>query len=245
MKRILLPATIASLGLLTACSDSSAPQSARVSLTIAAPASSPMAAKAAGADTLVDGTNTLVLTGVQIVLRKIEVEATDGAASEADSIRVEEFEAGPLLVDLPLGSGTDQMLNVEIAPGTYDEVEFEIHAVSGGDPAEVAFTDAHPEFVGVSIRAEGTYNGTSFTFETDMDQEQESEINPPLVIDVAGGSVNLTLRIDHTQWFSDGNGGLLDPATANHGGENEGVVEANIESSFTTFEDDDCDGEED
>lgn len=125
------------------------------------------------------------------------------------------------------------MLNVEIAPGTYDEVEFEIHAVSGGDPAEVAFTDAHPEFVGVSIRAEGTDNGTSFTFETDMDQEQESEINPPLVIDVAGGSVNLTLRIDHTQWFSDGNGGLLDPATANHGGENEGVVEANIVRSTT------------
>ena len=245
MKRILLPALGASLALLAACDDNGAPApGANFSLTLASPGAAAVA-KAAGADTLTAAGDTLMLTSVQIVLRKIELEADDDVEDAGDSTRVEECEAGPLLVDMPLGGGTDQVVSMALAPGTYHEVEFEIHAVSGDDAAEAAFRSAHPDFVGVSIRAQGTFNGTPFIYETDMDQEQESEINPPLVIDAAGGAANLTLRIDHTGWFGDGDGRLVDPSSANHGGPNESLVEQNIERSFATFEDDDHDGEED
>lgn len=238
--RLATPAALVSLGLLAACSSDNAPEAGRVSLTVA---TTPAAVAKAGADTLSDGVNELVLSSVKLVLAKIELEAGDGA--ESDSTGVEEFEAGPLLVDLPLGGGTDQVVNVNLAPGTYDEVEFEVHSVSGDDPTEAAFEAAYPEMVGASIRAEGTFNGTPFVFVTDMDQEQESELNPPMVIDPAGGSVNLTLRIDPSLWFSDGSNGFVDPASANHNGPNEGLVKDNIENSFDTFEDDDHDGEED
>jgi hypothetical protein len=65
---------------------------------------------------------------------------------------------------------------------------------------------------------------------------------PPL--DVASGAgANLTIRMDVSTWFAN-NGALVDPATANKGGQNEGVVKGNIEQSVEAFEDNNHDGVE-
>ncbi len=134
---------------------------------------------------------------------------------------------------------------IDVEPGTYDEIEFDIHKVSNDDPEDADFRAAHPDFIGVTIRVQGTYNGTPFTYTTDLNEEQEFEIAPPLVIDENTGSVNLTIRFDLSQWFRDGQGGLLDPATGNKGGDNESLINENIKQSLEAFEDEDRDGEDD
>ena len=60
-----------------------------------------------------------------------------------------------------------------------------------------------------------------------------------------GASINVTVRLDLTVWFRDSAGNLIDPATANKGGLNEGIVKENIKQSVEAFEDDDQDGDDD
>ncbi len=200
-------------------------------------------------DTLVvtDGTNTLKITSVEIVLREIElnrVETSVDCDSTANEDACEEFEVGPQLISLPLTAGVETPISVPIDSGTYDKVEFEIHK-PGGDSLDVAFKAANPDFANISIRVRGTYNGTPFTYTTALDQEQEIYFTPPLVIDASGAAGNLTIRMDVRTWFRvGGTGALIDPASANVGGQNEGAVRENIKNSIEAYEDDDRDGDE-
>ncbi len=201
----------------------------------------------AAADTLEDGVNTLILDQVQIVLREIELERAGAVTCEDGLARddCEEFEVGPILVDLPLNQGTELTLTVPIDTGSFDEIEFEIHKVDDDDPEDAAFRQAHPDFIGTSIRVRGTYNGVPFTFETDVNAEQEFDLIPPLVIDDMTTTTNVTVRFDVSQWFLDGFQQLVDPASANKGGPNENRVKDNIENSIEAFGDDDRDGDDD
>jgi len=54
----------------------------------------------------------------------------------------------------------------------------------------------------------------------------------------------VTLRVLLNEWFIDSSGALIDPASANHGEPNEGVVEDNIQASMEAFEDRDEDGDD-
>ena len=202
-------------------------------------------------ETITVGDDVLVLQSVQLVLREIEFERTEASADCDDEVSggdddCEELEIGPLLVDLPLGTGVARELAVVVDTGHYDELEFEIHKPEDdGDAADAAFLAAHPDFDGVSIRVTGTFNGASFTYETDLDVEQEHDLVPALVV-AESGTVNVTLLVDVSAWFLDEAGtSLVDPATANKGGPNESVVKTNITESIEAFEDDDSDGIED
>ena len=197
--------------------------------------------------TYTDGTNTLVLTSVQMVLKKIELDLAGEDANchqaESSSSSCEEIELGPMLLDIPVGAGPEQAVAVDLAPGTYDQIEYELHKPDDGNAADQAFVAAHPEFTGVSVRVTGTYNGAPFTFTTEVDAEQEHELNPPLTV-AETGPTTLTLLVDVSTWFQSG-GTLIDPATANTGGPNKSVVENNIVNSFDAFEDNDEDGAHD
>lgn len=247
MKRIMLAGTCLAASILAVglngCSDNAAPTAGNLSLTIASSGVVAKAAKAAAADTFAAGGDTLVVTGVQVVLREVELQASDDAG--ADSTRVEEFEAGPLLVDLPLGGATDQVVSVDVTPGTYNEVEFKVEAVRSDEGSSAAFLDANPGFDGVSVRVTGTFNGTPFTFTSGLESEQEHDLVPALVVVEGGGAMNLTLSVDHTSWFAASGGGLIDPATAGAAGPDREQVEHNIQQSFDSFEDDDHDGHDD
>ncbi len=115
--------------------------------------------------------------------------------------------------------------------------------MSGGDPTDAAFLQAHPTFDGLSIRAQGTFNGQAFTFETDLDVEQELSLAVPMAVDETTAT-NVTVRVDVSTWFRSAGGALIDPATANPGGQNESEVKDNIKDSFKAFEDEDRDGDE-
>ena len=197
-------------------------------------------------DTSVVDEDTLILGSVEIVLREIELQRLEvnDCDMEPEPEGCEKFEAGPVLVSLPLGSGADSAFALDIPPGTYTEIEFDVHKVSDDDEEDAAFRQAHPEFVDKSIRATGTFNGQAFVFESDLNVEQELRLIPALVIEDATTTTNITILVDVGGWFRDEFGGLIDPATANKGFDNEGVVKDNIENSIDAFEDEDEDGRE-
>jgi hypothetical protein len=240
---------------LSACSDSGSPSSdAQVNFNLAtrpaASAAAPVAMATVGTpETFTDGSsNELVINQVQLVLREIElkrVEDTSGCSgSENDGC--EKLELGPILLDLPLGGtgGAARSFSVPVAAGSYDQVEFEIHKPSDDDVSDAAFVQAHPDFAGVSVKVDGTFNGQAFTYVSDLNAEEEIELNPPLVTTDAAAT-DLTLFVDLDKWFRDGTGNLVDPASANAGLANEGLVETNIRGTLHAFEDEDHDGTDD
>jgi len=193
-------------------------------------------------DTLTSGSDTVIVSSVGIVMREIELKrvGADNCAEGDDAC--EEFEAGPVLVDLPLEGGVEVRFAVVIPDGSFSEIEFKIRKVEGNDPDDLVFAQQYPEFVGQSIRVGGTFNGTPFLFETDLDVEIELDLNPPLVVDSAAGPSSVSVLVDIDGWFRDGSGALVDPATGNKGGANESLIKENIKVLLEAFEDDDLDG---
>lgn len=243
---------------------------AQLSLNAASRARSGMGASTASFDvtspspgTFTDGTNTLVLTSVQIVLRKIELEragdegacaavsvgvsadlgADDGSTADGHADACEEVELGPVLFDVPIATaGAQHTVTVNIDGGTFEKVQFQIHKPEGS--ADAAFLAANPGFAGVSIRVQGTWNGAAFTFTSDLDAEQEIELSPPLVVSQTG-TTDLTLFFDISTWFKTSGGLLIDPSSAVSGQPNEATVQGNIRGSLRAFRDNDEDGAED
>jgi len=242
---------LAALAGVTACSDGSGPGAgAQVSLNVATQAGAASTAPALLApDTLTDaGGNVLVLTSVELVLKEIELKRQNDDACDSlsggEDDSCEEFETGPFLLDLPLGVGVSHQVTIDADSGTFDEIEFKIHQPEDdGDAADQAFLAAHPDLKDVSIRVTGSFNGTDFEFISDLNADQEVEINPPLVVGTAG-SVDVTLMVDVSSWFLNG-AALVDPSLALKGGPLEGLAKNNIEASFDAFHDDDRDGHND
>jgi len=253
MRIALLATTVLAATSMAACSDSGSPSSGgQVNFSLAtrsAAAASSMALATAGTpETFTDGTNTLIVDQVQLVLREIELKRVESttACAESSSDDCEQLELGPILLDLPLGGtgGAARAFSVAVDTGTYDQVEFEIHQPSDDDGADVAFLQAHPDFAGVSVKVTGSFNGAPFTYLSDLDAEEEIELSPPLVT-TESAATDLTLLVDLNRWFRDAADGLVDPASANAGGANESLVENNIQSTLHAFEDEDHDGTDD
>jgi len=251
MKRAALTLLAGGALVLTACADTQSLAyrgGVAVSFATRAPVAvpAPPASRTAGLlldDTLVTGSDTLILTRVQLVLRQIELKrSTVTTCTSSGTAGCEEIEIGPSLVDLPLTPGPAQAFAVELPTGTYDGIDFEVHKVGNSDPADLAFVAQHPEFAGVSVRVEGTFNGAAFVFESDVDEEQEFTLSPALVV-TQTADPNVTIFVSVDGWFRQNDGSLVDPASANNGGPNESLVRNNIQQSFDAFEDSDRDGD--
>jgi hypothetical protein len=251
MKRITIALTAAVLA--AACSDSTGPAAeSGVSLSFtsggAGAAAAPGAFFSIMSDTLSDGqSNVLILDKVEVVLREIELkrQSAPGCDDLPDDDDCEKFETGPVLVDVPLNGQTETAVTISPDPDTYDELEFDIHKVSNDDPEDAAFRAAHPDMVGKSIRVMGSYNGQPFTYETDLDVEQEFDLSPPIVVTSETTSTNVTVLLGVDQWFRDGSGDLVNPQDGNKGGQHESLVKENIKQSIEAFEDEDHDGHDD
>lgn len=206
---------------------------------------------AAGDTTVIAlGNDTIILRSVDVVLQKIEMKRLETASCDSVSGNgdCEEFEAGPVLASFPLGAtNTVAAVTVDAPAGQYDKLEFEIHKTDTTSSREAAFIAANPNFKAISIRVTGTYSqgGTrsDFIYTTDLDASEEMAFSPPLDV-TAGAGANLTIRMDVSTWFVNG-GALVDPASANKGQPNEGIVKNNIEQSVDAFEDDNHDGHDD
>jgi hypothetical protein len=187
----------------------------------------------------------LVLTSVEIVLREIELRRSD--TSDCDALGENDdgcatFEAGPVLVSIPVDGSVSQEFSLGITEGSYTKIEFDIHKVSSGDEADAQFLVQNPTFEDLSIRVVGTFDGQAFVFETDLNVEQELDFSPALQIDA---STNITIEVGLDGWFVDGSGVTVNPETGNKGGANENLIKDNIKNSIEAFEDSDRDGIED
>jgi hypothetical protein len=244
--RVLLPALGALLGA-AACADNGG---GRVGFAVTSRGTAALALAAGDTTVIALGTDTIILRGAQLVLRKIELKKVEAAACDSlpETSDCEEFEVGTTLVSLPLGAtAVAAIVTVNAPAGRYDELEFKIHRPDASKDA--AFLALHPEFTGVSIRVTGTYSqaGTrsDFTFTSDLDASQEMGLDPP--ISVANGSpLNVTLRVDVATWFLNGAGtALVNPASANKGQPNAAVVQTHITASLKALHDDNEDGRDD
>lgn len=229
--------------------------STAVTLSVGLPAAAPSAAITSGLSfdiEVVEGGRTLVFDRVSLVVRniKLESELSDcpGSESSSDDGCVE-FDAGPIIIDLPMdGLAPQQILVTNLPDGTYDEFRFKVHKPENNTPEDLAWIDdGHQEFDGVSILATGTFDdGTGavfFTFTTDLNREQRKQVTPFTVDAEANMDVipNVTLTVDVSKWFRDADG-LFNPDSANKGNLNENLVKDNIEASIEVFRDDDKDG---
>lgn len=204
----------------------------------------PAAAATAGELTVTLGSDEIVLDGVQLVLRQIRLDgaATADCPEEGDvGVECGQLQRGPAIFDLPLDLLADPVFTTAVPVGSYRGVKIQIHKLSNANE-DADLVAEHPEFAGISIRATGTYNGTPFTFASDLTEVQH--LNFENVVEVeAGGVLGLTLHADVSGWFANGGGtGLIDPAQANDGGPFESEVERNIRESFRSYQDGDADG---
>ncbi len=248
MKRaILLP--LALLAMAACSSDSTGPdggsQSASLSFTTRDPSAASVSGDQLAADvTITSGSDVLVLTRVQIVLGEIELKTTDAIdcdnSGPGSDPNCAEIELDPVLVDLPLSGGVRTDLSVNIPPGTYREIEFEMEAADDDTGPEAVFLAANPAFRRTSVRVEGTFNGVPFVFTSAVEAEQEFHLQPPLV--VGGGTTNVTVFVDVGSWFRASGGGIIDPHAANLTAGARASIESNIRASFEAFGDDDRDG---
>ena len=273
MTRRLHLSALAALTALAACSGSSSGPSTGTQVTFNLATTNTALGALRGDTIPTTDTDTLVIDSVQVVLRDIRFQRTnedfcdqedslesgdlrafshdeEGTSGDGDDDgndgnhdACESFNAGPYLLDLPLGNGVARGFSVAVDTGSYDQLRIKIHKPeNSGDAKDVAFLAAHPEFAGVSIRAVGTFNGTPFAFVTDLNAEQKMDLVPPIVVADSVTNVDITINVDLSNWFSDGAGGVVDPNTANKGGQNDSLVNDNIKDSFHAFRDEDRDG---
>ncbi len=228
---------------LAACNTTNPTQLAdvAVSFTRGTPGAAPALFDRAGAI----AANALIITSAELVLREIELkraDVTDCDLLGENADGCEEFAIGPVLVSIPVGGSVSEEFTLSIPAGSYDEIEFDIHKVSSGDPADAQLLVQNPAFEDLSIRVVGTFDGQAFIFETDLNVEQELDLFPPLVIGESTVATNITIAVGLDSWFLDANGQPVNPETGNKNGANESLIKENIKNSIEAFEDNDRDG---
>jgi hypothetical protein len=220
---------------------------------------------------LIDGTANVVsstpavvpaITRVQLVLTRMELGRTDDPGcvreddDEEDNDKVssasstppvedhdcEDVIRDPILVDMPVDGTLKTQVSVPLAAGTYKKLEAKLEPASSRKTTGAAFLAAHPEFAGISVRVDGTFNGAPFTYRSDVRAEIHMRFNPPLVVDAT--TKNATISVDVSKWFVSGSGEVIDPAKATPGTSASRTVEKNIRSSFHAFKDNEKHGKE-
>lgn len=258
--RVLIPACTLGAGMFFAgCSDSNGPgrgSGTNVSIAVAT-LTAPAAGGKVGAPSTISldreitspgGAHTLVITGAEVSLSRLELATVDSAGCaeddhpENDDDRCHQIQAGPMLVDLPTDNSVVSLITLQLPAGTYHALEAKIRPVNPADNGGTAFLAAHPEFANASVRVTGTFDGTPFTYSGSPNASLELSFNPPLTVGSSATTVTVHVSID--RWFADRNGNLIDPSTANAGGANEQLVSDNVRRSFHAFEDNEHRGDD-
>jgi hypothetical protein len=217
-----------------------------VSLQLASYNAASPASSTAGQLVITAGADEIVIDDVGLVLRKVRLDGPPTAScpedAEGDS-RCAELEFGPVLFELPLEEGAEEVLDAAVPIGSYTGLKFQLHRPTNANE-DAEFVAEHPDYEDISIRVLGSYNGTPFTFTSDLTLVEDVDFAAPLEVD-AEGVLSVTLLVPVADWFASEDGGLVNPAEATDGGPFESLVEQQIRASFRAFRDGDSDAEED
>ena len=200
------------------------------------------------------GADVIVISKVQLVLARIELErvgatcaSTAAAGDDRNDDNCAELELAPRVVDIAANGAITTALDATVPAGTYAALEAKIRPVEANRERDgvgsAAFLAANPQFAGVSVRVEGTFNGKPFTYMGAPRAELERVFSPPLTVTDKGA--NITVQVDLASWFKTSAGALINPETANAGGTSANLVAENIRRSFKAFHDDDRNGRDD
>ncbi len=201
----------------------------------------------------------LLVSKAQLVVRNVKLKSASAAcaddsddesssSSNATSRRKDDddcvaIRVGPYLVDVPVNGADGARVTVNVPAGTYSSIRLWLHKVTSSDSADLAFRQANPDFRDISLRLQGTFNGTPFIFVNDVNAKLTVPLAAPLVVGTGGD--NVTVTIDLSTWFLRPSGGLYSPAAANTSGQIRAQVQNNIRGAFRAFKDQDKDGRED
>jgi len=206
------------------------------------------------------GTDAILITGAQVVVKDVKLETAAASCVDDDDFddvaltdrknrddddeeNCPSIHTGPFLVNVPVNGSDGARVMVPVGEGTYSAVRLTLHKVTSNDSADRAFRQANPDFRDISVRLEGTFNGTPFIFVSDMNKKIDVPLPEPLDVTEVGGDVTVTL--DFGNWFVRPAGGLYSPALANTPGSVRSVVQSNIAGTFRAFCDRNRDGRED
>jgi hypothetical protein len=236
---------------LAACSDSPTGQGSdarvQVRFGVQGGQSSQALLQTSGSDQLVvTGANgTLTIIDIRLVVAEFELDGDDdvnrcGQNGGVDDC--EDFNAGPMFVDLPLTGGPIAVGSGDVTAGVYDEVEFEVEDLDDDeeDPAEAQRIAAlrqqilaqFPEWPrDASMLVVGSFTpagGAARPFRAFVEAEIEIELglNPPLTVG-EGSTGSLDVTLDPQTIFKNGSN-VLDLSSA--GGRFE--LEVEIENGF-------------
>ncbi|WP_426735911.1 hypothetical protein [Myxococcus faecalis] len=191
----------------------------------------------------------ITLDRVRLSVRELELEYEgddrddDRDDDDDDQLRPrddDEQRLGPVLIDLSAEDLNGRIVpvgNLRVTPGIFDEIEFDIGKVTVARAGQDAPLRELAE-LGASVIIDGHIDGQPFSFVSSVRLEQEREARFEVK---EGQEPNITLNIDPTGWFVDGNGQRLDPRDASA----RSTIENNLRRSIDAFDDDDLDGDED
>ena len=194
---------------------------------------------AAASPTALTLSNGITVERVRLALREVEME--HASATPDDVKDLQEYEAGPFVLDLNGAAlnGTVQQVTVNDVPaGTYREIKFKVHPPSTTDSTDAAVQAmATVQAGGASIIVEGQIDGQPYTFLSQLDAQEKYDGT----FNLSSGPQNVTLNVDPSTWFGGAGPARLDPRSAS----NKSAIENNIQSSMKLFEDDDRNGQDD
>ena len=235
--RARVTASIATLALTAACSDSTSANRSGVQLAFTSGVSS-------SANRLLvpitNGGHTLDITQATLTISRIELKRaqTDAcagddehdddvaplaaASSSSDDDECEELKAGPVSIDLPLTGGMAVLPANAIPAGTFRELEI-----------RVSF-----------VRLVGTFDAKPFDVTLQVNTRGEFAFSTPLVV-TDGAATSITIDVPVGGWLTNANGSLIDPTLISSNTTLLAQVRSRIIASFHAFEDEDHDGRDD
>lgn len=235
--------SLAVLGLVVACSDSTSTNRAPAQIAFTSGISSTANALLVP---LTSGGHTLNITQATLTITRVELKqattdacagdnetgddnivsasssTTSDAHGDGDTDACEELKAGPLSVDLPLNGGITTLPANAIPAGTFREIELRVS----------------------TARVVGTFDGTPFDVTVPVNTRGEIEFATPLVV-ADGTPTSVTINVPVGGWLTNADGSLVDPSKISSDATLLAQVRSRIIASFHAFEDEDHDGHDD
>jgi len=186
------------------------------------------------------GSSIAEVTAAKVLLRTIQFHARD-LDEETEGV---EFRSDPLVAVLDLDGMPIELTVAEIPIGTYHKVSFRIHKPADGEtPPDSDFKIGESGNERFSVIVDGMLDSFPFQYRSSKSMQQQVDFEEDLVIDETMFDVKVTLLVDVSTWFMDGDGNELDPT--DDSASNTSRIDQSIRESFRIFKDNNKDGHAD
>ncbi len=183
-------------------------------------------------ETVLDNAD-LIITEAKALITEVELETEPSGQSH--HVRI-----SPFVIYFNMSGTLISVTTGNLPSGTYNKIQFKIHKPEDTevipDPEFRTGSSGNQRF---SFIVKGTYNGSSFVYRSK--KSANLVINFNSLINLQSGAKNITVLVNPTLWFKNGNI-VIDPNNS----QNENTIDDNLKNSFRkAFKDDDKNGRPD